>query len=165
MQSVQSTPAHRSVYTGIRQTKLCCDFVVLLQVVQAQYDYNPRTLSPNPTPELELSFKEGEVITVYGDKVHNVQMCLQCTLSHTPHLTQMEDGFFLGQLGDKTGFVPSNFVTGLPSGDKNSTRQRGYRRQLFSTAAEHMIQHHVDTHTHAHTPALACYYSILTTSP
>ena len=35
----------------------------------ALYDYNPRLESPNPTPELELSFKKGQTITVFGNKV------------------------------------------------------------------------------------------------
>ena len=59
--------------------------------VIAIYDYNSATDSPNDNHEFELSFKDGDVITVFG--------CV------------MEDGFYFGELNGKKGLVPSNFVT------------------------------------------------------
>lgn len=34
---------------------------------RAQHDYDPQQHSPNIDPDTELSFKCGDVITVYGD--------------------------------------------------------------------------------------------------
>ena len=58
--------------------------------VVALYEYNSAVDSPNEHHEFELSFKESDVITVYG--------------------LVMEDGFFFGELNGKKGLVPSNFV-------------------------------------------------------
>lgn len=35
----------------------------------ALYDYDPQTDSPNDNPELELSFRVGDTLTVYGNIV------------------------------------------------------------------------------------------------
>ncbi len=35
----------------------------------AAYDYDPHSDSPNDNPELELSFKAGDALTVYGNIV------------------------------------------------------------------------------------------------
>ncbi|XP_067682714.1 RIMS-binding protein 2-like isoform X5 [Haliotis asinina] len=56
----------------------------------AVYDYDPQELSPNVDSELELTFKAGDIITVYGD--------------------MDEDGFFRGEMNNRRGFVPSNFL-------------------------------------------------------
>lgn len=40
-----------------------------MQLMLALYDYTPATESPNPYPELELSFKKNQVLTIYGDMV------------------------------------------------------------------------------------------------
>ena len=40
-----------------------------MQLMLALYDYTPATESPNPQPELELSFKKDQVLTIYGDMV------------------------------------------------------------------------------------------------
>ena len=37
--------------------------------MEAMYDYDPFVDSPNQSPHLELTFKKGQVITVYGDMV------------------------------------------------------------------------------------------------
>ena len=58
--------------------------------VLAIYDYNAAFDSPNDNHEFELSFKEGDLITVFG--------------------SVMEDGFYFGELNGKKGLVPSNFV-------------------------------------------------------
>ncbi|XP_064383629.1 early endosome antigen 1-like isoform X3 [Halichondria panicea] len=57
----------------------------------ASFDYDPERDSPNPNSEMELGFKRGDEITVFG-KIHG-------------------DGYYSGQLGDKFGLVPSNFLT------------------------------------------------------
>ncbi|CAD5221140.1 unnamed protein product [Bursaphelenchus xylophilus] len=57
----------------------------------AKYDYDSRRLSPNVDAEqVELSFREGDLITLYGDVD--------------------EDGFFIGELNGVRGLVPSNFL-------------------------------------------------------
>eukprot|EP00095_Tigriopus_kingsejongensis_P012128 maker-scaffold560_size136926-snap-gene-0.23 protein:Tk12128 transcript:maker-scaffold560_size136926-snap-gene-0.23-mRNA-1 annotation:"rims-binding protein 2-like" len=62
----------------------------------ALYDYDPHELSPNVDSEVELSFRTGELILVYGD--------------------MDDDGFFMGEINGKRGLVPSNFLTDVPSG-------------------------------------------------
>eukprot|EP00090_Calanus_glacialis_P024942 TRINITY_DN3873_c0_g1_i1.p1 TRINITY_DN3873_c0_g1~~TRINITY_DN3873_c0_g1_i1.p1 ORF type:complete len:1331 (+),score=212.74 TRINITY_DN3873_c0_g1_i1:800-4792(+) len=71
----------------------------------ALYDYDPTELSPNVDSEVELSFKTGEIITIYGD--------------------MDDDGFYMGELNSRRGLVPSNFLTDIPSGydPKNGFRQ------------------------------------------
>lgn len=62
----------------------------------ALYDYDPTELSPNVDSEVELSFKTGDLVTIYGD--------------------MDDDGFYMGELGGMRGLVPSNFLTDIPSG-------------------------------------------------
>jgi len=62
----------------------------------ALYDYDPTELSPNVDSEVELAFKTGEILTIFGD--------------------MDDDGFFMGELGGRRGLVPSNFLTDLPPG-------------------------------------------------
>lgn len=71
----------------------------------ALYDYDPTELSPNVDSEVELSFKTGEIITIYGD--------------------MDDDGFYMGEVSGRRGLVPSNFLTDIPSGfdPKNGFRQ------------------------------------------
>lgn len=52
----------------------------------------------NNSQQVELSFKTGEVILVYGD--------------------MDEDGFFMGELDGVRGLVPSNFLTEAVSANK-----------------------------------------------
>ena len=68
--------------------------------VIAIYDYNSSTDSPNDNHEFELSFKEGDVITVFGPV--------------------MEDGFYFGELNGKKGLVPSNFVQEVSDSDSHT---------------------------------------------
>ena len=68
--------------------------------VVAIYDYNSATDSPNDNHEFELSFKDGDVITVFG--------CV------------MEDGFYFGELNGKKGLVPSNFVQEVGDADSHT---------------------------------------------
>uniref|UniRef100_A0A5F8GM78 TSPO associated protein 1 n=1 Tax=Monodelphis domestica TaxID=13616 RepID=A0A5F8GM78_MONDO len=63
----------------------------------AAFDYNPRENSPNVDVEAELSFKAGDVITVFG--------------------AMDDDGFYYGELNGQRGLVPSNFLEGVISGE------------------------------------------------
>ena len=57
----------------------------------ALYDYDPTELSPNVDAEVELSFRTGDMLLVYGD--------------------MDDDGFYMGELNGRRGLVPSNFLT------------------------------------------------------
>uniref|UniRef100_A0A0N5B534 Fibronectin type-III domain-containing protein n=1 Tax=Strongyloides papillosus TaxID=174720 RepID=A0A0N5B534_STREA len=62
------------------------------QKMIAKFDYDSRQLSPNVDAEqVELSFKQGDIITIYGD--------------------MDEDGFYMGELNGIRGLVPSNFLS------------------------------------------------------
>ena len=69
----------------------------------ALYDYDPIELSPNVDSEVELAFRTGEILTIFGD--------------------MDDDGFFMGELGGRRGLVPSNFLTDLPPGYRASHGQ------------------------------------------
>ncbi|MBZ3889443.1 Peripheral-type benzodiazepine receptor-associated protein 1 [Sciurus carolinensis] len=58
----------------------------------AAFDYDPRENSPNMDVEAELSFRAGDVITVFGN--------------------MDDDGFYYGELNGQRGLVPSNFLEG-----------------------------------------------------
>ena len=62
----------------------------------ALYDYDPTELSPNVDAEVELSFRTGDMLLVYGD--------------------MDDDGFYMGELNGRRGLVPSNFLTDVPPG-------------------------------------------------
>ena len=59
------------------------------------YDYDPHELSPNVDLEVELPFRTGDVIYVYGD--------------------MDDDGFYLAELRGQRGLVPSNFLSEVPN--------------------------------------------------
>jgi len=61
----------------------------------ALYDYDPQELSPNVDLEVELPFRTGDVIYVYGD--------------------MDDDGFYLAELRGQRGLVPSNFLSEVPN--------------------------------------------------
>ena len=60
----------------------------------ALYDYDPTQLSPNVDSEVELSFRAGDILVVFGE--------------------MDDDGFFIGELNGRRGLVPSNFLTDVP---------------------------------------------------
>ncbi|GAB1608045.1 RIMS-binding protein 2 isoform X3 [Argonauta hians] len=60
------------------------------KLMVALYDYDPRELSPNVDAEVELAFKVGDFLTIYGD--------------------MDDDGFFIGEMKGQKGLVPSNFI-------------------------------------------------------
>ncbi|KAK7497474.1 hypothetical protein BaRGS_00011316, partial [Batillaria attramentaria] len=65
----------------------------------ALYDYDPQELSPNVDAEVELAFKQGDIVYVMGD--------------------MDEDGFFTGELHGVRGLVPSNFLQDAPLSDED----------------------------------------------
>ncbi|MEE6504442.1 hypothetical protein FKM82_005189 [Ascaphus truei] len=73
------------------------DFPVRIFV--ALFDYDPRTMSPNPdAAEEELPFKEGQIIKVYGDKD--------------------SDGFYRGETCGRAGYIPCNMVSEIQADDE-----------------------------------------------
>ncbi|CAH2295701.1 RIMS-binding 2 isoform X3 [Pelobates cultripes] len=78
------------------------DFPVRIFV--ALFDYDPRTMSPNPdAAEEELPFKEGQIIKVYGDKD--------------------SDGFYHGETCGRSGFIPCNMVSEIQADDEEMMDQ------------------------------------------
>ncbi|XP_047450390.1 RIMS-binding protein 2-like [Mugil cephalus] len=76
----------------------------------ALYPYNPAAMSPNyETAAEELPFVPGQIIKVVGDKDH--------------------DGFYHGESGGLSGYVPSNMVAEIPVDDeylKHLLMQQGF---------------------------------------
>ncbi|XP_041436267.1 RIMS-binding protein 2 isoform X10 [Xenopus laevis] len=70
----------------------------------ALFDYDPRTMSPNPdAAEEELPFKEGQIIKVYGDKD--------------------ADGFYCGETCERAGFIPCNMISEIQVDDEDMMEQ------------------------------------------
>ena len=84
----------------------------------ALYDYDPRELSPNVDSEVELSFRVGDVIIIYGD--------------------MDDDGFFMGEIKGCRGLVPSNFLTDIPNGMDSKT----LLRQVLGSAGPRVLGQH-----------------------
>ncbi|XP_069188530.1 peripheral-type benzodiazepine receptor-associated protein 1-like [Procambarus clarkii] len=62
------------------------------RIFVALFDYDPPTMSPNPDAcDEELGFREGQLIKVFGDKD--------------------PDGFYWGEAGGHSGYVPCNMVS------------------------------------------------------
>nr|XP_013004934.1 peripheral-type benzodiazepine receptor-associated protein 1 isoform X9 [Cavia porcellus] len=62
-----------------------------VRVFVALFDYDPVSMSPNPDAgEEELPFREGQILKVFGDKD--------------------ADGFYRGESGGQTGYIPCNMV-------------------------------------------------------
>uniref|UniRef100_A0A8C8YUL6 TSPO associated protein 1 n=1 Tax=Prolemur simus TaxID=1328070 RepID=A0A8C8YUL6_PROSS len=81
-----------------------------IRVFVALFDYDPVSMSPNPDAgEEELPFREGQILKVFGDKD--------------------ADGFYLGEAGGQTGYIPCNMVAEVavdsPAG-RQQLLQRGY---------------------------------------
>ncbi|XP_038159273.1 RIMS-binding protein 2-like isoform X2 [Cyprinodon tularosa] len=76
----------------------------------ALYPYNPAAMSPNlDTAAEELPFVPGQIIKVFGDKD--------------------PDGFYHGESGGLSGYVPSNMVAEIPVDDeylKHVLMQQGF---------------------------------------
>ena len=62
------------------------------RIFVALFDYDPPSMSPNPDAcDEELPFREGQLIKVFGEKD--------------------ADGFYWGEAGTRSGFVPCNMVS------------------------------------------------------
>lgn len=70
-------------------------FMYIFRRKLALYDYDPSQLSPNVDSEVELSFRAGDILLIFGD--------------------MDDDGFFMGELHGRRGLVPSNFLTDVPT--------------------------------------------------
>ncbi len=63
-----------------------------IRIFVALFDYDPQTMSPNPdASEEELPFREGQLIKIFGEKD--------------------SDGFYWGEGGNRSGYVPCNMVS------------------------------------------------------
>ena len=63
-----------------------------IRIFVALFDYDPVTMSPNPdASDEELPFREGQLIKILGEKD--------------------ADGFYWGEAGQRTGYVPCNMVS------------------------------------------------------
>lgn len=71
----------------------------------ALYDYKPLSDSPNTYSDTELAFRAGDHIVIYGNMV-STQYNLMIFMIRIQH----SDGFYTGQLGERFGLVPSNYV-------------------------------------------------------
>ncbi|CAO2644733.1 Peripheral-type benzodiazepine receptor-associated protein 1 [Lemmus lemmus] len=81
-----------------------------VRVFVALFDYDPVSMSPNPDAgEEELPFREGQILKVFGDKD--------------------SDGFYRGESGGRTGYIPCNMVAEVavdsPAG-RQQLLQRGF---------------------------------------
>ncbi|XP_072000500.1 RIMS-binding protein 2 isoform X22 [Engystomops pustulosus] len=75
-----------------------------VRIFVAIFDYDPRTMSPNPdAAEEELPFKEGQIIKVYGDKD--------------------PDGFYRGESCGRSGYIPCNMVSEIQADDEEMMDQ------------------------------------------
>lgn len=70
--------------------------------------------------QVELNFKTGEVILVYGD--------------------MDEDGFYMGELDGVRGLVPSNFLTEAPDSIQASNGINTHRNQNPTTTSLNTVQ-------------------------
>ncbi|XP_037125315.1 peripheral-type benzodiazepine receptor-associated protein 1-like isoform X15 [Syngnathus acus] len=100
-----------------------------LRIFVALFPYEPATMSPNPdAAEEELPFREGQIITVYGDKD--------------------SDGFYRGESAGRSGYVPCNMVSEIQVEDEE-TRQQLLQQGFLSTPAP---VEKIGTRTHAQLP-------------
>ncbi|XP_052832506.1 peripheral-type benzodiazepine receptor-associated protein 1 isoform X2 [Octopus bimaculoides] len=95
------------------------------KLMVALYDYDPRELSPNVDAEVELAFKVGDFITIYGD--------------------MDDDGFFIGEMKGRKGLVPSNFIRAATMSTeelhrdidvRDETRDESHRKSKLSLKIE-----------------------------
>lgn len=83
-----------------------------VRVFVALFDYDPVSMSPNPDAgEEELPFREGQFLKVFGDKD--------------------ADGFYQGEGGGRTGYIPCNMVAEVAV-DSPTERQQLLQRSYLS---------------------------------
>ncbi|XP_051903669.1 peripheral-type benzodiazepine receptor-associated protein 1 isoform X3 [Hippocampus zosterae] len=100
------------------------------RIFVALFPYDPATMSPNPdAAEEELPFREGQIITVYGEKD--------------------SDGFYRGESAGRLGYVPCNMVSEIQVEDEE-TRQQLLQQGFLTTPAS--IEK-IGTRTHAQHPS------------
>ncbi|XP_076010320.1 RIMS-binding protein 2 isoform X2 [Genypterus blacodes] len=76
----------------------------LTRVFVALFDYDPRSMSPNPdAADEELPFKEGQIIKVFGNKD--------------------TDGFYRAEIRDRMGLIPCNMVSEIQTEDDDMMDQ------------------------------------------
>ncbi|XP_061607124.1 peripheral-type benzodiazepine receptor-associated protein 1 isoform X18 [Phyllopteryx taeniolatus] len=134
-QGPDSKPSSNSVGLQSRQLKGCFESPKTkgdkseFRIFVALFPYDPATMSPNPdAAEEELPFREGQIITVCGDKD--------------------SDGFYRGESGGRLGYVPCNMVSEIQVEDEE-TRQQLLEQGFLSTPAS--IEK-IGTRTHAQLP-------------
>ncbi|XP_054610160.1 peripheral-type benzodiazepine receptor-associated protein 1 isoform X5 [Dunckerocampus dactyliophorus] len=104
-----------------------------IRIFVALFPYDPATMSPNPdASEEELPFREGQIITVYGDKD--------------------SDGFYRGESCGRLGYVPCNMVSEIQVEDEE-TRQQLLQQGFLSAEASLEKIVHEGTRTHAQLPS------------
>ncbi|XP_061607125.1 peripheral-type benzodiazepine receptor-associated protein 1 isoform X19 [Phyllopteryx taeniolatus] len=150
-QGPDSKPSSNSVGLQSRQLKGCFESPKTkgdkseFRIFVALFPYDPATMSPNPdAAEEELPFREGQIITVCGDKD--------------------SDGFYRGESGGRLGYVPCNMVSEIQVEDEE-TRQQLLEQGFLSTPASiekidfwfhifwfSILKSHEGTRTHAQLP-------------
>ncbi|XP_036735566.2 peripheral-type benzodiazepine receptor-associated protein 1 isoform X1 [Manis pentadactyla] len=84
-----------------------------VRIFVALFDYDPVSMSPNPDAgEEELPFREGQILKVFGDKD--------------------ADGFYRGEGGGRTGYIPCNMVAEVAV-DRPAGRQQLLQRSYLSS--------------------------------
>ena len=74
------------------------------RIFVALFDYDPPTMSPNPEAcDEELPFREGQLIKIIGEKD--------------------ADGFYWGECGGRSGYVPCNMVSEVQVDDERVARE------------------------------------------
>ncbi|CAD5121087.1 DgyrCDS9627 [Dimorphilus gyrociliatus] len=91
----------------------------------ALFDYDPQTMSPNrDCCDDELGFKEGQLITVIGDKD--------------------SDGFYQAEVNGRRGYVPGNMVTAVDVAQqprRSSRTSSGTEDNRWNRAPKHSPTH------------------------
>ncbi|KAM6239446.1 peripheral-type benzodiazepine receptor-associated protein 1 isoform 7-T7 [Spheniscus humboldti] len=85
----------------------------------AIFDYNPKESSPNADVEAELAFNAGDIITVFG--------------------SMDDDGFYYGELNQKRGLVPSNFLEAVTSDGGMVEELNSKDKEAFPLSAESQL--------------------------
>ncbi|KAM6242099.1 peripheral-type benzodiazepine receptor-associated protein 1 [Porphyrio hochstetteri] len=85
----------------------------------AVFDYNPKESSPNADVEAELSFRAGDIITVFG--------------------SMDDDGFYYGELNQQRGLVPSNFLEAVTSEGSKAEEPHSKDKEASPLSAESQL--------------------------
>ena len=97
------------------------------RIFVALFDYDPPTMSPNPDAcDEELPFREGQLI-----KVRRFFLSRKLFFSFLNFLIPMEqvrgdkdaDGFYWGEVGGRSGYVPCNMVSEVQVDDERVAQE------------------------------------------